>query len=189
MPNYSQSDIKFIIGTDEFTSMYNNAEGRQDRAWLTVLWFTGARPSEILELRKKDIIINPESIQFVLSTKKLGFRKSDGFIIEKRTLVLKISEKNRYVKNLCRYLEPFKDGELIFSFSRRHGLNIIYRISMRAFGFKLCPYNFRHSRLTLLAEKGATIEELKRFKGARGDKSVTNYLHARKVEYSVDIEL
>jgi len=125
MPKYSQSDIKFIIGTDEFKDMYNNADGRENRAWLTILWFTGARPSEILELRKKDITINPESIVFVLSTKKLGFRKSDGFIIEKRTLVLKISEKKRYVRNLKNYLKPFKDTDFIFSFSRRHGLNIL----------------------------------------------------------------
>jgi len=191
MPKYSQSDIKFIIRTKEFAEMYayTSYKDRMERAWITILWFTGARPSEILELRKKDITINPESIQFVISTKKIGFNKADGFIIEKRTLVLKISENNKYVKNLKNFLRPYKDNSTLFKFSRRTGLNIIYRLGLMTFGFKLCPYNFRHSRLTILAENGATIETLKRFKGARSDKSIRKYLHATKVEYSVDIEL
>jgi hypothetical protein len=41
----------------------------------------------------------------------------------------------------------------------------------------LPPYVLRHNRLTLLAQNGATLEEMRWFKGAKGYNSVSPYLH------------
>lgn len=140
-------------------------------------------------MKKKDItFLENNKIEFVLSTKKLG--KERKFIVRKRTLILKIDSNSRYVKALKRYLARIKDEESkIYFFSRRTGYNIINRLGYDALGVSICPYNFRHSRMTLLAEKGATLEELMRVKGGRTIQSVRPYVHARKVEYEVEVEI
>jgi integrase len=156
---------------------------------LSVLWLTGCRPAEAFELQKKNININEDNTTFDIITKKLGFKKGGGFIIERRKLILKIPNTNSYIENLRVYLNRFEPEQRIFNFSFRTGEVIVERISRKALDVNLCPYNFRHSRMTLLAEKGATKEDLKRFKGSRSDRSVSGYIHARAVEYEVDFQI
>lgn len=116
--------------------------------------------------------------------------KEGKFVVRRRNLILKIDTSNKYIKSLKRHLARVKDVESeIFFFSRRTGYNIIDRLGYDALGVNICPYNFRHSRMTLLAEKGATLEELMRVKGGRTIQSVRPYIHARKVEYEVEVEI
>jgi len=188
MPEYSVADIEHIIDVDEFKALYNKAFIPRDRMWITTLWFTGARPSELIkELRKKDIIIEDNQISFHIVTKKL--KKEGKFQVAKRMLVLNINSESRYSKFIKSYLRRFRDAEsIIFNFDRKTGNNIITRIVYDTLGIALCPYNFRHTRMTLLAERGVSEETLMQFKGARSRHSVRPYLHARKIEYSVEID-
>ena len=59
--------------------------GFQEQALLSCLWITGARPSEILELRKENILITEDIVVFDLPTKKL---QADGtrFVLKRRQL-------------------------------------------------------------------------------------------------------
>ena len=187
MPKYD-SDIDYIIRKDDFKRMFRTATTNHDRALITLFWITGARPAEIMELRKKDINIGSEHIQIHISTKKLG--KEGKFVVRKRTLVLKCNPEHPHIQSVIRHLAHFKNPEsLIFTVSRRTLYNRIHDIGYDALGVDICPYNFRHSRLTLLAEAGATDGELMRFKGSRTRKSVSPYVHARKVEYTVEVEI
>lgn len=188
MPKYS-SEIDYIIDEDAFAKLFNHANTDSERTWITILWLTGARPAEALELKKKDIVfLDDGRVQFKLATKKLG--KEGKFVVRRRHLILKIDITNRYIKAIRRHLLRVKDAESnIFFFSRRTGYNIIDRLGYDALGVNICPYNFRHSRLTLLAEKGATLEELMRFKGGLTTQSVRAYIHARKVEYEVEVDI
>ena len=189
MPEYSRSNIKFIVGTDDFKKLYYNCNNIREKAWVTILWLTAGRPAEVLLLKKKDLNIEPDKTSIKMHVKKLGFKKGE-FIIEKRHLILKAPSNRYYLKNLQSFLDKFEDPEMrIFQFTKRTGLNMLYRLGEETFGFSLCHYNFRHSRMTLLAEAGATKDELKRFKGSRSDRSVSPYIHARKVEYSVESEI
>ena len=188
MPRY-ECDIDYIIDEDRFAKLFNHTTRNTDRTWITILWFTAARPAEVLELTSKDITIETEKIIFRISTKKLGAKGK--FMVRTRTLILNIPCDHRYVKAIRRHLYHFqhKPELKIFTFSQKTGSNIIQRLGYDALGVQLCPYNFRHSRMTLLAEKGATEDELKRFKGSRSTQSVRPYVHARKVEYSVNVDL
>lgn len=189
MPKYSRSNIRYIIGKDEINALLNKARNTTEKSWLLCLWLTAARPAELLEMKKKDIKIEDNKTSFRIKTKKLGFHRKE-YIVEKRTLVLKIRKEHRYIKILNAHLNKFKNPDkTIFKFTRRTGLNIIYRLSEDVLGETLCQYNFRHSRMTLLAEKGATKDELKRFKGSRSDRSVASYIHARHVKYSIDVDV
>lgn len=188
MPKYS-SEIEYIIDEDAFAKLFNTTTNNTDRTWITILWFTGARPAEVLELKKKNIqFIEDNKILFDLATKKLG--EKGKFMVRRRKLILNIDKDSRYIKAIRRHLNRLKhDEQKVFAFSRRTGYNIIDRLGWDALGISLCPYNFRHSRLTLQAEKGATENELMRIKGSRSRQSVKPYLHARKVEYDVELEI
>jgi integrase len=188
MPKY-ESDIRYIIDEDGFGKLFNYASKDSERIWITILWLTGARPAEVLEMKKKDISFMEDGrIQFILANKKLG--RDGKFVVNRRKLILRIDMTSRYYKVLKRYLNRIKeDDDDVFQFSRRTGYNIIDRIGWDALGVNICPYNFRHSRLTLLAEKGATETELMRYKGSFTRQSVRPYLHARKVEYDVEVEI
>jgi len=188
MPKYS-SEIDYIIDEDAFAKLFNHTNTDSERTWITILWLTGARPAEALEIKKKDIVFLEDGrVEFKLATKKLG--KEGKFVVRRRHLILKIDPANRYIKAVKRHLLRVKDVESnIFFFSRRTGYNIIDRVGFDALGVNICPYNFRHSRLTLMAEKGASEGELMRFKGALSTQSVKPYIHARKVEYEVEVDI
>jgi integrase len=189
MPEYSNAEIEHIIRADEFERIFRNAESRRDKVWLLVLYLTGARPSEILEMKRNQIIIEGSKITFRIETKKLTSRKHRRFMVLKRTLVLNLINHPHYIRTFESYLNRYSENDLIFNFSRRTGNNIVSRICKKALGLDLCPYNFRHSRMTVMAERGKTDEELMRFKGARSIKSVRPYVHAREVHYEVDEEI
>jgi integrase len=187
MPIYSDSEIDHIIDTDEFKKLYRVGINRGERAWVTVLWLTGGRVAEVLELTKKDIVIEPDKISFKVVTKKL--KHKGKFIVRRRTLILHIDENVYYIQLLKNYLRHFNDDDKIFQFCKRTGQNIIKRMGYIALGIGLCPNNFRHTRMTLLTEAGASEEELKRFKGSFTTQSVRPYLHARKIDYEVEVEV
>ena len=184
MPEYSVADIRYIIRADDFHKMYGFARNIRERVLLTLLWLTGARTSEILNLKKKDIQIEENRIRFSILTEKLPKGK---FVMERRNLILKVGRDEYYIRDLEQYLSRLKEEDKLFSFSRRTMVNIIHRVSEAALGVHLCPYNFRHSRMTVLAEKGYTIPELMRFKGARTEDGVKPYLHAKQVEYDIEV--
>jgi integrase len=188
MPDYTRSDVEHIIDLDEFKALFNHCNTLREKSWISLLWLTGARPSELLSMKRSNIIFEENKIHFKIETKKL---KKDGkFFVEKRNLVLNIPDENRFILAIYKYVRMLKsDDSKLFQFSRRTGYNIIERLGYNALGISLCPYNFRHSRLTLLAESGASEEKLMKFKGSRTRSSVRPYLHARKVDYEVEIDL
>ena len=187
MPNYTDSNVNHIIDADEFKALYNHCKNIRDKTWIVLLWLTGARPQELMEMTKKDITIEQDKIKFHIKTLKLN-NSTGKFIVEKRTLVLNIHSHLRYVKTIDSHLKRLKEDSQIFQFTIRTGFNVVKRLGWSVLGIGICPYNFRHSRMTLLAERGASIDNLMKFKGARTRRSVRPYLHARKVEYEIEIE-
>lgn len=183
MPKYSRSDIKHIVRPDEFKILYAAASAADHRAWILLLWLTGGRPEEIIRLQKKDLNINQDKLTVSIETLKKP--KTESFIYTRRNLCTHGENLIPYLQDLNRFILRIK-REQLFIFSIRTGYNIISKIGFRVLGINLCPYNFRHSRMTLLAEAGSTNEELKRFKGSSSDKSIKPYIHARKVEYTVE---
>jgi len=183
MPKYSQSNIRFIIRPGEFKALYQKAYPLENKIWVLLLWLTGGRPEEVIRLKKQDILLEEDKVKIRLETLKKP--KNEEFRVTKRNLCTAGENLRPYLESLQKHINRLQ-RENLFSFSKRTGYNIISRLGMSVLGFPLCPYNFRHSRLTLLAEKGATNDELKRFKGSSTDKSIKPYIHARNVEYTVE---
>jgi integrase len=144
-----------------------------------------------------DIVFADGSITFNVPVSKL--RKNE-YAIEKRPLTLEFDPDNMDlpIKLIMRYVlaeykrcqknkTDFDPKKQMFDFTRRTGYNIVDRVGKKL-GMKICPYNFRHSRLTQLSEQGAGIETLMYFKGSKDIKSIQPYLHAKEIRFKLKKE-
>lgn len=184
MPEYKNADINFMIQREDLLLMMDVTKRRRNQALLGVLWVTGARPSELIELKKGDCGVNETSIAMDVVTKK---KREGKWSLGKRTLEFKRPlppKEDRIIEFLADYLKNCNEGKL-FPISTRTVERIVLRAGNNGLRRFLCPYNFRHTRMTLLAQKGATLDELLHFKGSTDIKSVRTYLHARP--FKVDL--
>lgn len=164
MPRYKKV-IDRLIELDEVQLMLNRAKTLEHKVLVALLYLTGARPAEILELKARDFQVVLTDLQIRLLTKKGGYS---------RLLPLNI-ELTPYVKDLIiPWVESMKDPDSrVFTFHTTTRIQqIIYETSEGA----LCPYNFRHNRLTKMAMSGANMYELMAWKGAKDSNSVKQYL-------------
>lgn len=204
MPKYKKADIRHTIREDEFKKIMRETTNPRDRLFLTLLYCTGARPSEISgdpQRKKKGMTYKDIEFDFengaILFNVPVSKIERGMFAVDKRELLLEFNpEKPDYAVNVLiqsfknmverqRYIQNKKDIDptvQIFDFCRKTGYNIVERAG-KIIGTEICPYNFRHSRLTLLSEDGAGVEKLMYFKGSRDISSIATYLHARKVKF------
>jgi hypothetical protein len=121
-------------------------------------------------MKEGDMYFEDEKIIVKLQTLKLG--KGRKFRIEDRLLVIK---PNFPFYQLIKRLK----NQIPIAITLRRAEQIIEELSDK----KLCPYNFRHTRLVKLARAGASIDNLMYWKGARDSRSVDEYLRGKKVEF------
>jgi site-specific recombinase XerD len=168
---------------------------KRDKMFLILLYWTGARPNEVtgdpargkIGMTRGDIQIDPIGQEVHLYV-PLSKKKRGVVTIKKRHLILGYEEGDLCVKLMQGFLNScdrkgVSDDAQLFSHSRKTNNNIVERAG-DIIGVKLCPYTFRHSRLTQLAEQGAGIDTLLRFKGSRDIKSIQMYLHAKEVKFT-----
>jgi len=184
MPRYN-TNIDRVLSTQEAELIYKEARTLEDRALVSIAWLTGGRTNEIRLLKRKDVTISPDFVELKLFTEKLRLG-SGRFKVKKRELVYKMSP-NIFLGAIIDYcLIIGNPEEFLFSCSDRTLLTRIGDMSRRALGEALTFNHFRHSRMTLEASKGTGLDGLMYFKGASDVRSVSTYLHARKVP--VDLE-
>lgn len=206
MPKYTKADIRHTIRDDEFRHIMKKILIPRDRLFLSLLYCTGARPSEVSGDPQRNVkgmcfddieIDNEEGvIIFHVPVSKV---QKNVYAVEKRRLVLEYDPADvdlairMIINNLSDVISrreksnDFSPTDQIFTFCRKTGYNIVERAG-KMIDKELCPYNFRHSRLTQLSEQGAGIETLMYFKGSRDTKSISNYLHARDIHFHLKKE-
>lgn len=183
MPEYSKADIEFRIEREDLLSMIRTVKNRRNQNLIALLWMSGARPSEIIELKKEDCEVQETKLSLTLVTKK---KRKGRWVLGKRTLEFKRPlppNQDKLIEFVADYLKNCQEG-LLFPISTRTVERIIYKAGRQALRRNICPYNFRHTRMSILGSKGATIDELLHFKGSTDIRSVSPYLHAKpfKVE-------
>lgn len=206
MPKYSKSDVRYTIREADFEKIIKKTKRLRDKAFLSLLYCTGARPSEVSGDKKRgmegmrygDIDFKYDGI--VVFSVPVTKAKKGTFIVDSRQLELRydasdphlavriimqyVSHEIKRLEGLNLKLDPQKQ---LFDFSRRTGYNIVNRAS-KILGVEICPYNFRHSRLTQLAEQGVGIETLMYFKGSKNIQSIQPYLHAKNIRFTLQKE-
>ena len=149
----SQEIYKYIRATDD----------PDMKLALMIAWLTGARTAQMVDLLKMDIVEDGEYLRFLLPKKKGGNRGICEFKME-----------DTFVKDILGYIKNKKEEE-----------NILERRSPRTYRGKLQKLNeklwgedlkekkwitfhyLRHSRITMLARRGARPIEIKAFTGHR----------------------
>ncbi len=146
-----------------------NTKDVLDKIIITLLYFTGARPSEISMLKWSDIKLKEEKISITLYTLKLRAMKQRTIWIPLNEITeVLIKEKMKHV-----------DDELVLKGLKQH--NIRYRV-YRMTKNEICPYFLRHNFYSKLAVQGIPITILKEHKGSATIDSVEPYLHVSSEE-------
>jgi integrase len=178
MPKYAYP-IDNLVTDEDALKILTDAKPRFG-IYIALLWITGARPSEIREVKKKDILINEDLFTIKLVTKKLG--KVKRFMNKDRTLEFergKNAMKNIFIEYISEYVSQMENPETILvPYSLQRLRTLLNAATIKHCGKQLCAYHFRHSVFTWMAKKGITIPELKHMKGAASLNSVSPYINA-----------
>ena len=177
MPAY-RVDINHIVTAEEVEQMMSKSQYPMHRAMIAALYLSGGRVSEVCGLRLSSFNIGEELVTVTMETKKLG--KTNEFII--RTRKLEFTKDAPFLADVLEYLAALTEHgstpeQRIFPVTVRTIGKTVERLSERRF----CPMNFRHSRMTKLANEGVSLGELMGWKGAKDARSVSPYLAGKPI--------
>ena len=177
MPTYS-TNINEIIYEEEALKMYKAAINNYERTFISLLWMTGGRINEILELKKEDISWDENELRIKIKTEKL---RKNRFYLNQRILKLErvygcIS--TIFLQTIIDMAKRAENGEKIIKRKWQWGNKIITRLGISELKRPICPYTFRHSRFSILAFNGYTAWQIKEIKGSKDLRSVEMYVHA-----------
>lgn len=158
------------------------------RCLILMMYYSGARPNEVLNLRESDIDLKKPYLVVKMKGSKRGLPR-----------VMHFSYRLKLVKMLWEYVSKCPPGYYLFfhfrnRYVRRYKTKkgeqrvIIQTTDKLRYHFKkwfkgipeeegVPPYFLRHNRFSLLSEAGATPEEMRQFKGSKTFTSITPYLH------------
>jgi len=177
------------VTEEELNSALENVKGRykhEGRALLIMLYYTGARPVEVLQIRAKDVTKAGSYVLIRVVGAKGGL-----------TRTIRLQYRRPLVKELYKYSNRvYPDMYLFFNFKGSYKRTVTTRKGTKErtdttakiyYHFKkwfegvregsLNPYFLRHNRFSKLMMKGATAEEIRVLKGAKSINSVMPYIH------------
>lgn len=165
-----------------FSNMKTDRNPNLSKAFLITLYYTGARPNEVLNIRAKDI--TKKGVWVIVQTPA-----SKGGLTRK----IYLHTKNKYVTYLYNYASVLHDDMYLFwrlrsktkkQYMTKKGVREITEVSSKLryyinkwFNGKYNPYLFRHSRFSQLAENGADTWDIKNIKGCKSMDSIMPYIH------------
>ena len=172
----------------------NSKYGEQARCFLIVLYYTGARPVELLQLKPTNFAKKKTYLTIHIPTAKRGVPR-----------IISIPLARKYAKELWKYASSLFEDIYIFydlankrtrTYTTKRGVikqytivtDRVYYLIKKWVGVN--PYFFRHSRMSALSQNGADMNELRQFKGAKSFDSVYPYLHmSSKMSQSIGRKL
>ncbi len=155
--------------------------GKQARAFLIALYYTGARPVELLQLKATHFSKKKTYLTIQIPTAKRGMPRIISLPFSRKH----IKELYQYVSTLFEDINVFYDlvSYKIRYYETKKGDKKRYTIiTDRVYYYirkwvGVNPYFLRHSRLSSLSQNGADMNEMRLFKGAKSFDSVYPYLH------------
>jgi len=194
--------IKFL-NTDDIANALKNVKGRHiksGRALIICFYYTGARPIEILRMRAKDINKDKSYFKINLTPSKRGLTRE-----------IHISQKRKFMKELYDYSMSLPPEMLMFYHYKtkyirtrqtKKGLKTyveetdglryhFYKWFSNVIDGSISPYYLRHNRFSKMSRNGATMDQIKFYKGSRTYDSIYPYLHlssemAKKASKTID---
>ena len=149
---------KEVISALDINNFQNSFEGKRDRLIIEMLYSTGIRRIELIDLKIKDIDFSSKRI------KVLGKRNKERFIPMLESTISLINEYMDYRNELKR----IKSKDFLFLTSKGEKIyeNLVYRITNKYFEYvstkvKKSPHILRHSFATHLLNNGADLNAVK----------------------------
>lgn len=161
---------------------------REARAMLIMMYYSGARPAEVLRLRARDIYKEKNTVFVRMPAVKRG---------KQRTLAF--PHKYPMVKELWDYIKHLPPDMLLYgNFVNQYERKITTKkgetkthmeVSDKLrYHFKkwfngifgdgsITPYYLRHNRFSKFAASGASPQEMKTWKGCKSIESIDPYIH------------
>jgi len=155
-----------ILTIDEIRKIILSAKSIRDRAIISLLYDSGCRPSELLNLQRKDVMFDDDGL-IVIFNGKTGAR---------RVRIITTLDSDKFLKE---YLEYADSTDNIFGKICIERLNQLVKEHAQKIGInkKVYSYIFRHSRATHLA-KHLTEQQMKVYLGwSMSSDMVSVYVH------------
>lgn len=179
-----------FINEEHINQALTNIKGKhikEARSLLISLYYTGARPNEVLRIRAKEVTRDGAHICVLVPGSKNGLPRT-----------IRLSYSKPLVKELYGYAcSLFPDMFLFFNYKGNYIRKVLKRngeikerveISNKLlYHFKrwfagiidnsIPTYYLRHNRFSKMSEKGATDQDLRHTKGCRSFESIAYYKH------------
>jgi len=186
--NYRQFLDDGIITTlteNNIRAALHNVQGkhsREGKALLITLYYTGARPNEVLNLRSRDIVKEGSYIVIRMSGSK-GGKPRPIYTPYKKELARVVYQYSmgvfpdmylffNYRSNCKRYINGKEYTEITHKLRYHFG-----KWFEGVIDGGIPPYFLRHNKFSKLAESGVSMEDIKNLKGAKSIASVGAYTH------------
>jgi len=160
---------------------------KEARALLIGLYYTGCRPNELLKLKSNDVKTDDQSYYCILMKGSKGGLPRTIYLQKRKPLIKEFSEyclslppgmyaffhyRDNYVR-----LRNNKKGEERNRLECTNRLRWYFKQWFNFIPGGITPYFLRHNRFSKLAEKGASLEEIRQIKGSKTFNSIYPYLH------------
>jgi len=170
MPKYTKESMTKFINeglldpVEDIDEFLENCNSTQKKILLMLIFLIGARPCELIKLKKESFKKDKYCLTISIETSKRGMFRKIG-----------LPMRTKYVQEIWDYVKTLLIGQRLFwtiteSYQVR---NIVYKATDN----KYPPYFFRHNRFSIISNKGASPNEIKYLKGARNLFSVEPYIH------------
>lgn len=173
--------LPVVVGKEKMTSLLQHMESLEDsfehnRDFLIVelLFGTGIRLAELLEIKEQDIDFYNKKILILGKRNKLRFVPMYSTLINELKLYLENKKKDKLGNNSA-YLIVTKEGKKAYP-------KLVYRVvnkylSMITSQQKKSPHILRHSFATTLLDNGADLNAIKELLGHAGLSATQIYTH------------
>jgi integrase len=155
----------------EIQDMIARAKCQRDKALIAMLYLSGQRITEILKLTRGNIMVDPSRPDIIIVSFLIQKRRDNGSPLIPRhrlPLGLNLPFMDEFLKWANNFSEP---SSRLFSITRQHAWEIVKKLNPNTY-----PHFFRHTRLSMLAESGASGPELMIWAGWSDLRPAGNYL-------------
>ena len=177
-------DLKGYLEPEQIEQLIVAAPNLRDALLVRILWRSGVRVSELINIRVQDIDFQGRAILIKIQKQ----RKRDGKTVERRRIVPIDEDTLNMVREYLEWRKQFPyKGDLLFPISRQRVVQICWKLGKRT-GItrvgdptisqhtKFHLHHLRHSFAIHCVKRGMTIERLQKILGHSSPTTTSVYL-------------
>jgi len=183
MPKYTNPELTSwktkgymnFVHYPQFKETHSKIQDNKDRQLLAFIYFTGARPGEVTEMKREDVTVDGSKLIFRVPTLKLN-KKAAEPVRTVRFIEWPNFTQFPELKEFWSAVQPLPNGFYIFGWLKMyHNPRDYIRKHLG-----IAAYFYRHNLFSLMSLAGGSDLEIKEAKGAKSEISVLPYKHLSK---------